>query len=56
MSFDGFTSDVNEQVDWLAPYVTAPEGMAIFRRLREPCDTILLGRVNYEGFLAIGRQ
>jgi len=24
--------------------------MAIFRKLREPCDTILLGRVNYEGF------
>src|SRR4051812_42767905 len=50
MSLDGFTSGVNEQVDWLVPYVTAPEGMAIFRRLRERCDTILLGRVNYEGF------
>jgi dihydrofolate reductase len=50
MSFDGFTSGVNEQLDWLVPYVTAPEGMAIFRRLRERCDTILLGRVNYEGF------
>src|SRR5437667_5472770 len=41
---------VNEQLDWLVPYVTAPEGMAIYRRLRERCDTILLGRVNYEGF------
>jgi len=51
MSFDGFTSGVNEQLDWLVPYVTAPEGMAIFRRLRERCDTILVGRVNYEGFL-----
>ena len=50
MSFDGFTSGVNEQLDWLVPYVTAPEGMAIFRQLRERCDTILLGRVNYEGF------
>jgi dihydrofolate reductase len=50
MSFDGFTSGVNEQLDWLVPYVTAPEGMAIFRKLRERCDTILLGRVNYEGF------
>ena len=50
MSLDGFTSGSNEQLDWLVPYVTAPEGMAIFRRLREPCDTILLGRVNYEGF------
>jgi dihydrofolate reductase len=51
MSVDGFTSGVNEQLDWLVPYVTAPEGMTIFRRLRERCDTILLGRVNYEGFL-----
>ena len=50
MSFDGFTSGVNEQLDWLVPYVTAPEGMTIFRGLRERCDTILLGRVNYEGF------
>ena len=50
MSFDGFTSGVNERLDWLVPYVTAPEGMTIFRRLRERCDTILLGRVNYEGF------
>ena len=50
MSFDGFTSGVNEQLDWLVPYVTAPEGMAIFRKLRERSDTILLGRVNYEGF------
>jgi dihydrofolate reductase len=24
--------------------------MAIFRKLRESCDTVLLGRVNYEGF------
>jgi dihydrofolate reductase len=51
MSFDGFTSGVNEQLDWLVPHVTAPEGMAIFRKLRERCDTILLGRVNYEGFV-----
>jgi dihydrofolate reductase len=50
MSFDGFTSGVNEHLDWLVPYVTAPEAMTIFRKLRERCDTILLGRVNYEGF------
>lgn len=56
MSFDGYTSGVNEQLDWLVPYVTAPEGMAIFRRLRERCDTILLGRVNYEGFLGYWPQ
>jgi hypothetical protein len=23
---------------------------AVFRRLRERCDTVLVGRVNYEGF------
>jgi len=50
MSFDGFTSGVDEQLDWLVPYVTAPEGHEIFRKLRERSDTILLGRVNYEGF------
>src|SRR5436190_8933718 len=50
MSLDGFTSDVNEQLDWLVPHATRPESEAIFRRLRERCDTVLLGRVNYEGF------
>jgi dihydrofolate reductase len=51
MSLDGFTSGVNEQVDWLVPHATRPESEAVFQRLRERCDTILLGRVNYEGFL-----
>jgi dihydrofolate reductase len=51
MSFDGFTSGVNERLDWLVPHATRPEGHAIFSRLRERCDTVLLGRVNYEGFL-----
>ena len=51
MSLDGFTSGVNEQLDWLVPHATRPEPQAIFRRLRERCDTVLLGRVNYEGFL-----
>jgi dihydrofolate reductase len=50
MSLDGFTSGVNEQLDWLVPHATRPEGHAIFTRLRERCDTVLLGRVNYEGF------
>jgi dihydrofolate reductase len=50
MSLDGFTSGVNEQLDWLVPHATRPESTPIFRRLRERCDTILLGRVNYEGF------
>jgi dihydrofolate reductase len=51
MSLDGFTSGANEQLDWLVPHATRPESEPIFRRLRERCDTVLLGRVNYEGFL-----
>jgi dihydrofolate reductase len=50
MSFDGFTSGENEQLDWLVPHATTPEGHEIFRRLRERVDTILVGRVNYEGY------
>jgi dihydrofolate reductase len=50
MSFDGFTSGPNERLDWLGPHATAPEGHAIFRRLRERCDTVLVGRVNYEAY------
>jgi len=50
MSFDGFTSAVDERLDWLVPHATRPEAMAIFARLRERCDTILVGRVNYQGF------
>lgn len=50
MSLDGFTSGVNERLDWLVPHATKPEGAAIFRGLRERSDTILVGRVNYEGF------
>lgn len=50
MSLDGFTSGANEQLDWLVPHATRPQSEPIFRRLRERCDTILLGRVNYEGF------
>jgi dihydrofolate reductase len=51
MSLDGFTSGVNEQLDWLVPHATRPQSEPIFRRLRERCDTVLMGRVNYEGFL-----
>jgi dihydrofolate reductase len=50
MSFDGFTSGENEALDWLVPHATTPEGHEIFRRLRERADTILVGRVNYEGY------
>jgi dihydrofolate reductase len=52
MSLDGFTSAANEQLDWLVPHATRPESTPIFRRLRERCDTVLVGRVNYEGYLA----
>jgi dihydrofolate reductase len=50
MSLDGFTSGENEQLDWLVPHATQPEAHEVFRRLRERANTILLGRVNYEGF------
>jgi len=50
MSFDGFTSGPNENLEWLVPFVTTPEAMVIFRGLRQRADTILLGRVNYQGF------
>ena len=50
MSLDGFTSGQNERLDWLVPHATQPEVHEFFRRLRERADTILLGRVNYEGF------
>ena len=51
MSLDGFTSAENERLDWLVPHATQPEAHEVFRGLREQADTILLGRVNYEGFL-----
>ena len=50
MSLDGFTSAENERLDWLVPHATQPEAHEVFQRLRERADTILLGRVNYEGF------
>jgi dihydrofolate reductase len=56
MSLDGFTSGVNEQLDWLVPHATRPESEPIFRRLRERCDTVLVGRVNYEGFFGYWPQ
>ena len=50
MSLDGYTSGPNEQLDWLAPHVTA-QAQAYFKKMRERADTVLVGRVNYEGFL-----
>jgi dihydrofolate reductase len=55
MSLDGYTSGPNEQLDWLAPHVT-PQAQAYFRKMRERADTILVGRVNYEGFLGYWPQ
>ena len=52
MSLDGFTSAENERLDWLVPHATQPEPQEFFRRLRERADMILLGRVNYQGFLS----
>lgn len=56
MSVDGFTSGENERLDWLVPHATQPEAHEVFQRLRERADTILLGRVNYEGFLGYWPQ
>ena len=56
MSLDGFTSGENERLDWLVPHATQPEAHEVFQRLRERADTILLGRVNYEGFLGYWPQ
>jgi dihydrofolate reductase len=50
MSLDGFTADQGEGLDWLVPHVTTPEAMATFAGLRAHADTVLVGRVNYEGF------
>ena len=55
-SLDGFTSGVNEQLDWLVPHATQPESEAIFRRLRERATRCLVGRVNYEGFVGYWPQ
>jgi dihydrofolate reductase len=52
MSLDGFTADADEKLDWLVPHVTGPEGQAIYAGLRRSADTVLVGRVNYQGFLA----
>jgi dihydrofolate reductase len=51
MSLDGFTSGENERLDWLVPHATRPVPQQVFRRLRERASTILLGRVNYQGYL-----
>jgi hypothetical protein len=38
MSLDGFTSGVNENLDWLVPHATPPEAETVFRPLRERSD------------------
>lgn len=48
---NGFTSGPNERLDWLGPHAITPQGHAIFRRLRERSDTVLVGRVNYQHYL-----
>jgi dihydrofolate reductase len=50
MSLDGFTADETDGVDWLVPSATTPEAQAFFAGLRARSDTVLVGRVNYEGF------
>jgi dihydrofolate reductase len=50
MSLDGFTADEAEGLDWMVPHAVKPEGQAIFAGLRAQVDTVLVGRVNYQGF------
>jgi dihydrofolate reductase len=49
MTLDGFTADEAEGLDWLVPNATAPEAQATYAGLRGRSDTVLVGRVNYEG-------
>jgi dihydrofolate reductase len=50
MSFDGFTADADEKLEWLMPHAPSPDGHKIFTDLRRNADTVLVGRVNYGGF------
>ena len=50
VSLDGFTSAPNDELDWLAPHVGQPEAEKVFDKIRERSDTILVGRINYEGY------
>jgi dihydrofolate reductase len=48
MTVDGFVAGPNGEMDWLA---LDPESWAAdVERMKEKIDTVLLGRVNYEGF------
>lgn len=48
MTVDGFVAGPNGEMDWLA---LDPESWgADVERMKEKIDTVLLGRVNYEGF------
>jgi dihydrofolate reductase len=50
MSLDGFTADQADGLDWLVPHAVTPGGQATYAGLRAHADTVLLGRVNYQGF------
>ena len=49
MSLDGITSGPNGEMDWM---LVDPDGWKMLFDLYAGVDTVLLGRLNYEGFLA----
>ena len=57
MSVDGFTSGVNERLDWLVPHATQSRGRG---ESPDGCGSgatqTLMGRVNYEGFVGYWPQ
>ncbi len=50
VSLDGFTAGPNGELDWLVEHVVSEEGWNSLNDLVSTVDTVLLGRVNYQGF------
>lgn len=51
ISLDGFTAGPKGELDWLIPQAVTEESYRHFREIRQTVDTVLLGRLNYEGFV-----
>lgn len=49
-SLDGFTAGPNGDLSWLIPQAVTEESYRHFKDIRNKVDTVLLGRLNYEGF------
>jgi dihydrofolate reductase len=50
ISLDGFVAGPNGELDWLAAHVVTEDGWKSYNDLLSTVDTVLLGRVNYQGF------